>query len=237
MPPPAADSLDYGIAAVADSLDLAGMAIAKHAARLRQDPHMLRPALEILLATAGAAGSKVVVTGVGKSFLIGKKLAATLTSVGTPAVSLHATEALHGDMGIVGPGDCVLALSYSGGTDEVVRLASILRGARERQAGGPWLVGMGRSPHTPLGELCDAWIDCAVDTELSRAVCAPTVSSSLMLAIGDALSIMLMNHRRFGPADFARNHPGGHLGAVTRHLSVQQLPTPPPSSVDGTDAR
>ncbi|KAJ2714173.1 hypothetical protein H4R19_001870 [Coemansia spiralis] len=227
MAPSAADDLDHAIAAVAGSLDMASTAIKQHAARLRRDPRMLRPALEILLSVARTAGSKVVVAGVGKSFLIGKKLAATLTSVGTPAVSMHATEALHGDMGILGPGDCVLALSYSGETEEVVRLASVLRAARARHPRGPRLIGMGRSPATPLGELCDAWIDCAVDAELSQDVRAPTVSSSLMLAIGDALAIMLMDYRCFGPADFAQNHPGGCLGAAGRKRpGYQQLPTP-----------
>ncbi|KAJ1729805.1 hypothetical protein LPJ61_003347 [Coemansia biformis] len=230
---PTTDGLGHAIEAVADALDMVSLAVRQHADLLRRDPRALQPALEILLATVDTLRSKVVVTGIGKSFLIGKKLAATLTSVGTHAISLHATEALHGDMGIIGPGDCVLALSYSGETEEVVRLVSILRAMQRRQMSSVRLIGMGRSRHTPLGELCDAWIGCPVGAELSRDVCAPTVSSSLMLAIGDAIAIMLMNHRRFDSTDFARNHPGGHLGRASRRISqpqLQQLSTPPLST-------
>ncbi|KAJ1811938.1 hypothetical protein LPJ56_004107, partial [Coemansia sp. RSA 2599] len=177
---------------------------------------------------ADSPRQKIVFTGVGKSFLIGKKLAATLTSVGTPAVSLHSTEALHGDLGIIHPGDCVVALSYSGNTEEVLRLFSVLQGMRESKEVEPsgmiWLVGMGRSRHSPLGKLCDAWIESTVDQELSSSVNAPTNSSSLMLAIGDAIAIFLMNRRQFGPTDFARNHPGGHLGIISRQLASQTSP-------------
>ncbi|KAJ1818172.1 hypothetical protein LPJ60_004461, partial [Coemansia sp. RSA 2675] len=158
-------------------------------------------------------GGKIVFTGVGKSYQIGKKLSATFTSVGTPSICIHATEALHGDIGLLAPGDCVVALSYSGATEEVLRMTEhVRRSSGSSSSERISVLGMGRSSFSPLGALCDAWIDCAVVAELSDSVNAPTCSSSLMLAIGDALAVLLMNRRQFGPADFARNHPGGHLG-------------------------
>ncbi|KAJ2310833.1 hypothetical protein IWW54_002974 [Coemansia sp. RSA 2705] len=225
------DDVDGAAAAVASSLSLVSKAIKQHADSLRQNSHELQAALRILFTVTDTPGSKIVVTGIGKSFLIGKKLAATLTSVGTRAVSLHATEALHGDMGIIGSGDCIIALSNSGETEEVVRLASIIHSMRSQRAAymNVWLVGMGRSQNSSLGHWCDAWISCPVDTELSDNVSAPTVSSSLMLAVGDSIAIMLMNRRRFGPLDFARNHPGGALGQP----SQQQTSTPPLLELEG----
>ncbi|KAJ2823564.1 hypothetical protein IWW50_003724 [Coemansia erecta] len=211
--PASTDDLHMACTAVANSLDTVSKAIQQHAATLRQAPQDLQSALRILFATTDTPSSKIVVTGVGKSFLIGKKLAATLTSVGTRAVSLHATEALHGDLGIIQPGDCVLALSYSGETDEIIRLVSVLHKMRGL-AGQIMVVGMGGAPGSRLGAMCDAWIACPVEVELSADVRAPTVSSSLMLAVGDAIAIVLMNRRKFGPRDFAQFHPGGVLGQL-----------------------
>ncbi|KAJ2794788.1 hypothetical protein H4R20_006111, partial [Coemansia guatemalensis] len=205
-----ADDLDKAARSIASSLDLVGLAIKQHADRLRQDTQELQRALDIIFTVADAPRSKFVITGVGKSFLVGKKLAATMTSVGTRAVALHATEALHGDVGIIDSGDCVIALSYSGVTEEMVKLAKVLRDPQNRH--DVWLIGMGRSVNSPLGELCDAWIDCSVETELSSVVCAPTISSSLMLALGDSIATLLMNRSKFGPSDFVRNHPSGNLG-------------------------
>ncbi|KAJ1896633.1 hypothetical protein LPJ66_003873 [Kickxella alabastrina] len=240
MPSPSADELTIATADIANSLDLVSQVIKQCADRIRNNnPYDLQSALQIMLQTADTPGCKIVFTGVGKSYLIGKKLAATLTSVGTPAISLHSTEALHGDLGIIHPGDCVVALSYSGATEEVLRLASVLRGVRSKEeasvscgntAGGAYLnnshlvrlVGMGKSAESPLGQICDAWIESAVEMELSPLVKAPTSSSSLMLAIGDAIAIMMMKRRHFGPVDFARNHPGGHLGVVSREIVRQQ---------------
>ncbi|KAJ2594271.1 hypothetical protein H4R99_005873 [Coemansia sp. RSA 1722] len=224
---PAALVDDFALAAtnIADSLDKVSQVIKQCANRIRSDSAELQSALQIIAQTADSQTQKIIFTGVGKSFLIGKKLAATLTSVGTPAVSLHSTEAMHGDLGIIHPGDCVIALSYSGNTEEVIRLFTVLRGMRSSEnralENTVWLVGMGRTGQSPLGNLCDAWIESAVDQELSLSVNAPTSSSSLMLAIGDAIAILLMNRRQFGPTDFARNHPGGHLGIVSRQLAAE----------------
>ncbi|KAJ1960116.1 hypothetical protein GGI12_003973 [Dipsacomyces acuminosporus] len=244
MPAPAVD-FDSATLQVAESMERVSRAIKQCAERLRSDRQGFQAVLRILLKTAAQPQSKYVFTGVGKSYLIAKKLAATLTSVGSPSVCLHATEALHGDLGIVHPGDCVIALSYSGNTEEVIRLASVLRdrqitmashlnvrqypgndgcsqSSSSSNAVGIAIIGMGRSADTPLGRLCDAWIDTSVESELSPSVNAPTSSSSVMLAIGDAIAMFLMNSKQFGALDFARNHPGGHLGRVGRAIIEQQ---------------
>ncbi|KAJ1875674.1 hypothetical protein LPJ55_000486 [Coemansia sp. RSA 990] len=194
---------------IAESLEAISNAINKQADKLRAEPTKLEPALNVLHKTTQSG--KIVITGVGKSYLISQKLAATMTSIGTRAISLHATDAVHGDLGIIERGDCLLALSYSGETREVIRVCEIIRGW-----GDCCVVGMGRSRESPLGAICDAWIECPVDEELSTNVCAPTISSSLMLAMGDAIAVLLMQKRRFGPLDFARNHPGGFLGKTSR---------------------
>ncbi|KAJ2835545.1 hypothetical protein FBU31_001597 [Coemansia sp. 'formosensis'] len=219
MPVPV-DDLECCSLDVASSLELTGLAMKQCADRLRKNSTTFKSALRLLIRAADRPGSKIVFTGVGKSYQIGKKLAATFTSVGTLSICIHATEALHGDMGIVTPGDCVVALSYSGATEEVLRMTEHVRSYScmdERVC----VVGMGRSSESPLGALCDAWIDSAVASELSDSVNAPTCSSSLMLAIGDALAVLLMNRRQFGPADFARNHPGGHLGRSASQIALQ----------------
>ncbi|KAJ2752054.1 hypothetical protein H4S06_004008 [Coemansia sp. BCRC 34490] len=234
-----ADELDLSISSIATSLRAISDAIRQCADRIDttatkgndnngESRMQLQRALRLICKTADTPGAKVVFAGVGKSYLVGRKLAATMTSVGTPALCIHATEAVHGDLGIVNPADCVVLLSYSGATSEVVRLASVLRATTttttttttiSSSGGGggrrPYLVGMSGAPmmmDSPLGTLCDAWIDCKVDAELSTVVCAPTTSSSLTLAMGDAISMLLMARRNFGPSDFLRNHPGGQLG-------------------------
>ncbi|KAJ2657696.1 hypothetical protein IWW48_004377 [Coemansia sp. RSA 1200] len=227
-----ADELDLSIGSIATSLRAISDAIRQCADRIDttatkgndnnvESRMQLQRALRLICKTADTPGAKVVFAGVGKSYLVGRKLAATMTSVGTPALCIHATEAVHGDLGIVNPTDCVVLLSYSGATSEVVRLASVLRATTttttisSSSGRRPYLVGMSGAAmmmDSPLGTLCDAWIDCKVDAELSTVVCAPTTSSSLTLAMGDAISMLLMARRNFGPSDFLRNHPGGQLG-------------------------
>ncbi|KAJ1719956.1 hypothetical protein LPJ53_005357 [Coemansia erecta] len=205
------------IADIALSLDKASQALHHAAQRLRSHPEDLSQALTLLLATTTSTPTgKLVFAGVGKSYLIGRKLAATMMSTGTYAISLHATDALHGDLGVMQSGDCLVALSYSGATEEVVRVAESVgrRGVR--------VVGMGGERRSPLGRLCDAWIACGVPGEMSAAVAAPTCSSAVMMAMGDAIAVMMMERRRFGPTEFARNHPAGELGRVSRKTSKQQ---------------
>ncbi|KAL0073338.1 hypothetical protein J3Q64DRAFT_1778422 [Phycomyces blakesleeanus] len=152
-------------------------------------------------------GGKVVVTGVGKSGKIGEKMVATMLSTGTPAAFLHPVEALHGDLGVVHPNDCVLALSYSGNTEELLMLVPSLK---RRQVP---VVGLGGNPKSKLAKECVAWIDGHVTHEAGGDdLPAPTTSTTLALALGDAVALSLAGLRSFGTDAFALNHPGGSLG-------------------------
>ncbi len=158
------------------------------------------------LAASLDRGGKIVVTGVGKSGKIAQKIAATLASTGSVSIYLHPTEGLHGDLGVLLPQDVVLALSHTGNTDEILRL---IPSFRER---GVRVVGLGGNPQSRLAQLADAWIDARVDQEACPHNLAPTSSTTLALALGDALAVTLMKLRGFDPGAFARNHPGGSLG-------------------------
>jgi D-arabinose 5-phosphate isomerase GutQ len=153
------------------------------------------------------AGGRVIVTGLGKSGHVGKKIAATLASTGTPAHFVHATEGHHGDLGTVTSDDAVLAISNSGETDEVVALALI---AKER---GAVVIGMTGIAGSALARAADVVLDVAVEREADPHGLAPTSSTTAMLAMGDALAIALMTERGFGRDDFLSNHPGGAIGA------------------------
>lgn len=159
-------------------------------------------AVEYLLRCRG----KVIVTGMGKAGAIGRKVAATLSSTGTPALFLSPAEGVHGDLGTVQAGDVVLILSYSGETEEVLRILPALR-----RLGVPVVVMTGR-PHSTLAQRSDLVLDVAVEREADPYNLAPTASSAAMHALGDALAIAAMRARRFTPEDFARFHPGGALG-------------------------
>ena len=145
-------------------------------------------------------------TGVGKSAHIAAKIAATLNSTGTRSLFLHAGEALHGDVGAVDAQDVILCLSKSGGSEEVIQLLPTLtnRGCR--------LVAMTARPDSPLGKAADVVLDVAVEEEACPFDLAPTTSTSLQLALGDALAMALMARSGFQPDDFAKNHPAGTLG-------------------------
>jgi arabinose-5-phosphate isomerase len=162
-----------------------------------------------------ACRGRICVTGLGKSGLIGQKIAATFASTGTPAFFLHAAEASHGDLGMLVAGDIVLALSHSGGTPEVVRL---LEFARSRSVGTIAITG------TP-GSAVSRAADLTVTVEVSREACplnlAPTASTTAMLALGDALAMAISEKRGFKEEDFAALHPGGKLGR--RFLKVKDL--------------
>lgn len=148
---------------------------------------------------------KVVVTGLGKSGIIGRKIAATLTSTGTPAVFLHATEAVHGDAGVFVRGDVVIALSTSGET-EVVRLLPIIKRLDLS------LIAFTGKPHSTLGRAADVVLDAGVSEEACPMNLAPTASTTVALALGDALAVALLERKGFGTEDFAVLHPGGALG-------------------------
>lgn len=162
-------------------------------------------AIEWILETV-QRGGKVVVTGVGKNFHIGQKMVATFNSTGTPAALLHPIEAMHGDFGLVGEKDVVLALSYSGGSDELIALLPALkrRGLR--------IIGMTGDPESPLGQQSDLILPIAIDQEACPFGMAPTTSTTVTLALGDALAIVLLEARGFKKEDYAKLHPGGAIG-------------------------
>ena len=166
-------------------------------------------ALDLLQACRG----HVVVSGMGKSGLIGAKIAATLSSLGQPSHVVHPSEAVHGDLGRIRPGDVVMLLSFSGETAEVVDLALILK------ADGIRLVGISKSDDSSLGRLCDAHIELGDLAEACPHDLAPTASTTAMLAVGDALALALSRRRNFTADDFHKHHPGGMLGAGLRPVA------------------
>jgi len=159
-------------------------------------------AVELLRTVTG----RVVCTGMGKSGLVLRKVAATLSSTGTPALFLHPAEAIHGDLGMLGEGDVVLAASFSGRTDELVRLVEILK-----RLGVPLIVMTG-NPESPLARHADIHLKVAIDQEACPLDLAPTASTTATLALGDALAMALLEAKGFSREDFARLHPGGGLG-------------------------
>lgn len=174
---------------------------ALHVAAGRLDGGLSR-AVEILLAHSG----KIVVSGMGKSGHIGQKIAATLSSTGSPAVFLHPAEAVHGDLGIYSPGDPTIFISKSGATLELLRLLPILREFRSP------IIGILGNLNATLAREADVVLDASVSREADPLDLAPTASTTVALALGDALAAALMQARGFQPQDFARLHPAGQLG-------------------------
>jgi arabinose-5-phosphate isomerase len=172
-----------------------------------------------LLLEQTSRGGKVIVVGLGKSGKIAAKISATLSSTGTPSVYVHPTEALHGDLGITGGEDAVLAVSQTGNTEEIVTLIPFFkkRGVR--------VIALTGNPSSKLAEASDLRIDTSVTEEACSLNLAPTSSTTLTLAIGDALAVALMKARGFTAEDFARNHPGGALGRRLQ-LTVSDLMHP-----------
>lgn len=181
-------------------LRLESEAIAATATRLKQDE--IERVVQLL---AGCRG-KIVILGVGKSGIIAQKIAATMTSTGTAAIHLHPSDALHGGIGIVQPDDVVMILSNSGETDEIIEMLPYLK---HRQVPIVALVGNLRST---LARRADAVIDGSVDQEACPLNLAPTTSTTVALALGDALAMTLMQAKGLTPDDFAINHPAGQLG-------------------------
>jgi arabinose-5-phosphate isomerase len=159
-------------------------------------------AIDTLLGCTG----RVVVTGMGKSGIIGQKLSATLASTGTPSIYLHPAEAIHGDLGRVVKGDVVIALSSSGNTGEILALVPSIR-----RLGAPLLALTG-NPKSPLAQAADVHLDVSISEEACPLGLAPTASSTAALAMGDALAMTLLERRGFTVDDFAALHPGGRLG-------------------------
>jgi arabinose-5-phosphate isomerase len=149
---------------------------------------------------------RVIVTGMGKSGIICRKIAATFASTGTPAFFLHPAEAIHGDLGVIQPEDVVVALSYSGETDELLRLLETIRRL------GAKLVAITGGPRSTLAQAADVALDCSVTEEACPMNLVPTASTTAALAIGDAIAMTLLVEKGFRQEDFASLHPGGKLG-------------------------
>jgi arabinose-5-phosphate isomerase len=149
---------------------------------------------------------KTVVTGMGKSGLVGRKIAATLASTGTPATFLHAAEAVHGDFGVVTRDDLVVALSHSGETEEIIRLLPLIKRFELS------LIAMTGAPESTLAKSADVALDTSVPEEACPLGLAPTSSTTAALALGDALAVVLLERRGFTSEDFAALHPAGSLG-------------------------
>jgi arabinose-5-phosphate isomerase len=159
-------------------------------------------AVELILASHG----RVVVTGMGKSGLIGQKIASTMASTGTPAFFLHPAEGIHGDLGMIMKGDVVIALSNSGETEEVLRILPVIKRL------GASLIAMSGNPASTLAKTGDVFLDVSVKEEACPLGLAPTASTTATLAMGDALAVALLLKRGFKAEDFALFHPGGALG-------------------------
>jgi len=173
----------------------------RNAAKTLQEG-VFEKAVEMVLGCKG----KLIVSGVGKSGLIGAKMAATFASTGTPSFFLHPTEALHGDLGMISKEDVVIAISYSGESEE---LSSILPHVKRFEVP---LIGMTKNPKSTLGKYSDLVIKVEIEKEACPLNIAPTSSTTLTLALGDALAVCLMKARDFQKSDFASFHPGGALG-------------------------
>jgi len=190
-----------------DTLDIEAAALQGLKARL--DERFVR-AVGMMLDVRG----RVVVTGMGKSGHIGRKIAATLASTGTPAMFVHPAEASHGDLGMIKPVDVVLAISNSGESDELVAILPVLK----RQ--GVPLIAMTGGLQSSLARHADVVLDSSVEKEACPLNLAPTASTTAQLALGDALAVALLDARGFRPEDFARSHPGGSLGRrLLTHVS------------------
>jgi len=169
------------------------------AARLDQN---FLDAIDVILDTKG----KLIITGVGKSGLVGAKMAATFASTGTTSFFLHPTEALHGDLGMISKGDTLMAISSSGESEELTKILPHIK-----RFGIP-LIGLTGNPDSSLGKYADVFLDISVEKEACPLGVAPTTSTTLTMALGDALAVALMKHRGFKEQDFASFHPGGSLG-------------------------
>jgi arabinose-5-phosphate isomerase len=168
-------------------------------------------AVDVLFACKG----RVVVSGMGKSGLIGRKISATFSSTGTPSFFLHPAEALHGDLGMLAKGDALLAVSYGGETEEIIRLLEALKRLEMR------IVTLTGKTHSTLAEASDVTLDVSVREEACSLNLAPTASTTVAMAVGDALAVSLLERRGFKPDDFAALHPAGRLGQ--KLLRVEHL--------------
>jgi arabinose-5-phosphate isomerase len=200
--PPAGSATVDGPRALALARDVLGTEAAAIRALAGRLGEPFVAAVTLILRCRG----RVVVSGIGKSGHVARKLAATLASTGTPAFFVHPAEASHGDLGMITPDDVVVALSNSGETDELVLLLPHLRRS------GAKIVALTGNEQSSLAQAADVHLDAAVDAEACPLGLAPTASTTAALALGDALALALLDARGFSVEDFARSHPGGALG-------------------------
>lgn len=195
------DSLTHDelLALAAEVLDIESRAVKSLKTRLNND---FVAACQLCMDTQG----RVVVTGMGKSGHISNKIAATLASTGTPAFFMHPAEASHGDVGMITRNDLLLAVSYSGETEEVVTILPVVKRM------GAKLLSMTGNPNSTLARVADVHLDISVAEEACPLNLAPTASTTATLAMGDALAVALLKNRGFTADDFARSHPSGNLG-------------------------
>ena len=194
--------LTKAIAAATSALDTEISALTNFAKSLEAN---LKPALELIIESKG----HVVITGLGKSGLVGAKIAATLSSTGTPSFFLHSADALHGDSGALTPGDVLIAISNSGETAEVNAFVAMAK------SWGNQVIAITKNANSTLAKSANAVINIAFDKEADPLNLAPTTSTTLTIAAGDALASALMAHRGFTSEDFGKRHPGGALGKAT----------------------
>lgn len=201
-------------AAPAHILDLARRVLEIEADAVRALADRLGDAFTQAVGLILASRGRVIVSGVGKSGHIGRKFAATLASTGTPAYFVHAAEAAHGDLGMITADDVLIALSYSGSGEELLKIVPLIK----RQ--GARLIALTGNPDSPLAREADVHLDGAVREEACPLNLAPTASTTAALALTDALAVALLDARGFGADDFARSHPGGALGRrLLTHVS------------------
>ncbi len=198
------------------TLDIARDTLEKESAALREMAGRLTEDFVRAVELIGRGGGRVILTGIGKSAIVAQKIAATFNSTGTPALFMHAGDAIHGDLGMVQPGDIVLCLSKSGESPEIRALIPLVR-----SFGNPLLAIVGQTGSL-LARQADLVLDATVTEEACPNNLAPTASTTAQMAMGDALAVCLMELRGFSPEDFARFHPGGTLGRKL-YLRVEDL--------------
>ena len=191
---------------MSDTIKIAANVLTTEANELTRNAEILDGEFEKAVETLYQTKGKVVVTGVGKSGHVGAKIAATLASTGTPSFFMHPTEAMHGDLGMIGKDDTLLAISFSGESEELTKILPHV------QRFGVPIVAMAKDKFSTLGKFSDAFVKLDVSKEACPLDAAPTSSTTLTLALGDALAVCLMEKRGFKKEDFANFHPGGSLG-------------------------
>ena len=206
------------------------VALGELAARLEQDPTEAAHWTQAVALIADCQGH-VVVSGMGKSGLVGAKISATMSSLGIPSHTVHPADAMHGDLGAIRRDDVVVLLSFSGATREIIELATVLG------TDGVKRLGISRSHDSPLGRLCDAHLALGDLDEAGSLSLAPTTSTTVTMACGDALALTVAHQRNFTATDFQQRHPGGSLGAMLRPVEAllrfrvgDNLSTVPPNT-------